>query len=290
MRLLRLTQETLAPDQYRVRLRLEGDGLPQEAAARFRFQMSEQEREDVRWYLEDFLQYPLDPAPAVAARVEARLAEIGEELFRALFQGDDDARDLWATLRAHLNETRVEIITGVAEAATIPWELLRDPKTGVHLALRAHTFVRSQPQTAQKAYWPQLDPDEPIRILLAICRPGGRVQIRRGRSVAGRRGGQHQAPAGGGGHHPVRRRRERGAVDLPAARRRAAAGGQPGGVRGGGGSGWGNGRARRGAVVGASEHAVGQLIRLAAGRGGGPGELVVELRGFGIFDLGFGSG
>jgi hypothetical protein len=184
MRLLRLTQETIAPDQYRVRLRLEGDGLPQEAAAQFRFQMSEQEREDVRWYLEDFLQYPLDPAPAVAARVEARLAEIGEELFRALFQGDDDTRDLWATLRAHLNETRVEIITGVAEAATIPWELLRDPKTGVHLALRAHTFVRSQPQTAQKAYWPQLNPDEPIRILLAICRPGGREDVPF-RSVAG---------------------------------------------------------------------------------------------------------
>ena len=169
---LRLTQETIAENRYRARLRLEGDGPPQEAVAEFAFELSAQDREDVRWYLEDYLQYPMDPAPAIAARIEARLAEIGAEQFRAVFQANDDARDLWATLRAHLNDTRIEIITGVAEATAIPWELLRDPKTGVHLALRAPVFVRSHPQTAQRPYWPQLTPDDPIRILLVIARPG----------------------------------------------------------------------------------------------------------------------
>ncbi|MBK8930887.1 MAG: CHAT domain-containing protein [Chloroflexi bacterium] len=170
---LRLTQETIAENQYRARLRLEGDGLPQEATAVFTFALTAQDREDLRWYLEDFLQYPRDPAPAIAARIEQRLADVGDELFRAIFQADDDARDLWATLRANLNNTRVEIVTGVAEAAAIPWELLRDPKTGVHLALRAPAFVRSHAQTAQKAYWAAPDPADPIRILLVICRPGG---------------------------------------------------------------------------------------------------------------------
>jgi hypothetical protein len=184
MSTLRLTQETISPNQYRARLRLEGDGLPQEAAAEFSFQLSEQDREDVRWYLEDFLQYPMDPAPAIAARIEERLAAIGDELFRAIFQADDDARDLWATLRAHLNETRVEIIADVVEAAAIPWELLRDPKTGVHLALRTPAFVRSHARTAQKPYWSPPNPDDPIRILLVICRPGGREDVPF-RSVAG---------------------------------------------------------------------------------------------------------
>lgn len=169
---LRLTQETIAENRYRARLRLEGSGPPQEAVAEFAFELSAQDSEDVRWYLEDYLQYPMDPAPAIAARIEARLAEIGAELFRAVFQANDDARDLWATLRAHLNDTRIEIITGVAEATAIPWELLRDPKTGVHLALRAPVFVRSHSQTAQRPYWPQLNPDDPIRILLVIARPG----------------------------------------------------------------------------------------------------------------------
>ena len=184
MRILRLTQETLNDNQYRVRLRLEDGGLPQEAVAEFSFEMSAQDPEDVRWYLEDYLQYPMDPAPAIAARIEARLAEIGETLFRALFQANDDARDLWATLRAQLNDTRIEIITGVAEATAIPWELLRDPKTGVHLALRAPVFVRSHPQAAQRPYWPQLDPGDPIRILLVISRPGRDEDVPF-RSVAG---------------------------------------------------------------------------------------------------------
>ncbi len=170
---LRLTQETIQENQYRARLRLEGDGPPQEAVAEFTFALSAQDREDLRWYLEDFLQYPKDPAPAIAAHIEQRLADVGDELFRAIFQADDDARDLWATLRANLNNTRVEIVTDVAEAASIPWELLRDPRTGVHLALRAPAFVRSHAQTAQRAYWATPDPAGPIRILLVICRPGG---------------------------------------------------------------------------------------------------------------------
>ena len=61
--------------------------------------MSEQDREDLRWYLEDHLQYPLDPAPKIAARIEGRIAEIGRDLFSRIFQSNDDARDLWATAR-----------------------------------------------------------------------------------------------------------------------------------------------------------------------------------------------
>jgi hypothetical protein len=40
-----------------------------------------QDQEDIRWYLEDYLQYPLEPAPKIAARIESRMAEPGAELF-----------------------------------------------------------------------------------------------------------------------------------------------------------------------------------------------------------------
>jgi len=167
---LRLTQFTEAEDKYRVEVALEGDGLPrQTATSRFDFKLSPQDHEDLRWYLEDYLQYPLDPAPKIAARIEKRMSEVGVELFKAVFQ--DDARDLWATLRGKLNKTRVEIITGVREAAAIPWELLRDPKTDAVLALRAQAFVRAQPQPAQRPHLPAKT-FGPIRILLVICRPG----------------------------------------------------------------------------------------------------------------------
>ena len=109
--------------------------------------------------------------PAGSAFLDDRL-DIGVDLFRAVFQADDDARDLWATLRARLNDTRVEVITGVQEATAIPWELIRDPKTDDPLALYARSFVRAQPQAARKPSLPEYEEDEPIRILLVICRPG----------------------------------------------------------------------------------------------------------------------
>ncbi len=96
---LRLTQHTESPDHYHVELALEGDGLPRQTAnPRFEFQLGEQDYDDIRWYLEDYLQYPLDPEP-IRAGIEGRMAEIGTQLFKAVFQSDDDARDLWATLR-----------------------------------------------------------------------------------------------------------------------------------------------------------------------------------------------
>lgn len=90
---LRLIQQALSSsDEYHVRLELTGDEnyAPHVAEARFSFALTPQDGEDIRWYLEDYLQFPFDPAPKVAARVEARLSEIGGELFRAIFQADDD--------------------------------------------------------------------------------------------------------------------------------------------------------------------------------------------------------
>jgi hypothetical protein len=138
--------------------------------ARFAFSLTPQDQEDMRWYLEDYVQTPFGPEQKIAARVERRVAEIGVELFKAVFHAGDDARDLWVTLRAHLNQTRVEVIAGVREATAIPWELIRDPKTDAPLALRARAFVRAQPQAAQRPRLPRAGAGA-VRILLVICRP-----------------------------------------------------------------------------------------------------------------------
>lgn len=115
---LRLTQRTEGPDRYAVEVAWQADATARRTATPpFDFKMTPQDHERLRWYLEDYLQYPFDPAPKIAAEVEKRTAELGHELFRAVFHADDDARDIWADVRDHLADTRVEVATGVREAA-----------------------------------------------------------------------------------------------------------------------------------------------------------------------------
>ena len=173
--LLRLKQHIEKEDDYRIQIEFEDDGTRETPEARFEFKVTDSDRADLRWYLEDYLQYPLDPAPKIAERIEGRIRDLGIELFKKIFQANDETRDLWATLRDRLADTRVEVATDVKGATALPWELLRDPKTDEALALRAKTFVRSFSKPAQKVHKPQ--PADKVRILLVICRPGGSEDV-----------------------------------------------------------------------------------------------------------------
>jgi len=183
-RILRLTQTSLGESKYRVEIALEGDDPRRIASSELSFKLAPQDQEDIRWYLEDYLVSPKDPGQEIAARIEKRMAEIGIELFKEISQYNDDTREIWSAIRNKLNDTRVEIITGVEEATSIPWELMRDPRTDSHLALRVRAFVRASNQPAQIPVLPNTD-SVPIRILLVICRPGGSKDVPF-RSVASR--------------------------------------------------------------------------------------------------------
>ena len=158
-----------------VELGLEGAGRGAVAEAEVGFGLSAQDREDVRWYLEDYLQYPVAPAPQIAGRVQARLAELGADLFRQVFEANRDTIRLWDAVAGSLPTTRVEVDAGIEGGSAVPWELLRDPATDGVLALRAGAFVRTHPETAV----PVSVPDQPggLRVLLVICRPGGREDV-----------------------------------------------------------------------------------------------------------------
>ena len=151
---LRLTQTSPTSGRHRVQLDLDGDGLPQSAVAEFAFALVDQDREDLRWYLEDYLKYPVDPAPRIAARVQERMAEVGRELFSAIFDSDSGARALWADASRDLAGTRVEVVSEVDAATALPWELLRVPATDTPVALEAAAFVRAQRQVARRAQAP----------------------------------------------------------------------------------------------------------------------------------------
>lgn len=173
MSVIRLTQTTVGTNQYRVEIAIEGDGQPRSIAiSEFQFGLSFQEQGDIRWYLEDFLQYDLKLEADRGAKIEQKIVEIGKELFEKVFDSNRDASDLWARLSPKINDTRIEIVTEVSEAATIPWELIYDQKTQIFLSLRASAFVRTHPTAAQRPQVPQISSDC-VRILLIICRTEG---------------------------------------------------------------------------------------------------------------------
>ncbi|MEG3838652.1 CHAT domain-containing protein [Microcoleus sp. herbarium14] len=170
---LRVIQHTESqPNHYRVEVTLEVNGTILLSESHFEFKVKEQVQENIRWYLEDFLQYPQDPAPKIADKVEQRMTEIGVELFEKVFHANDDTRQVWEGLCHHINDTRVEIVTGDRDATAIPWELIRDRESNMPLALRAGAFVRTNLQAVQHLQTPQIV-DGKIRILVIICRPKG---------------------------------------------------------------------------------------------------------------------
>jgi hypothetical protein len=172
MPLLRLRQFAEGENRYRVVAEFGNGGVRRSAESRFELQLTAQDQEDIRWYLEDFLQYPMEPAPAIAARIEGRMAEIGAELFTKALGNTP----VWQEVRHNLSATRIEIETTVKDAAALPWELMRDPEADVPLALRARAFVRATHDAVQPPKLVQ-SAGGPIRVLLVICRPRGSEDV-----------------------------------------------------------------------------------------------------------------
>jgi hypothetical protein len=173
---LQIEEEANTADGLVVRLTLsEGNRLRVCGPFKVTFSFSERDREDLRWYLEDFLSFAEDPAPHIAARVETRICALGEELFRSIFQAEPANTELWNAVEARLEAVRVEVKTQARPFMNVPWELLRSPDSGVKVACAAQAFVRIDRASAQS--FTGNEGKNVLRILLIISRPGGGADV-----------------------------------------------------------------------------------------------------------------
>lgn len=171
--ILRITEKSTSQGKYQVHIELmEEDDRPLTADVSFEFNLSPQDQERLRWYFEDYLEYSQEPSPSIARQVERLLKQIGSELFDKTFKSNEDARIIWLYIRPILNETRMEIITDTQDGVGIPWELMCDSDTPQPLVIGAGSFLRTYAHLAEPVRKPKIDKG-PIRVLLAICRPGG---------------------------------------------------------------------------------------------------------------------
>ena len=145
MTTLHIEQRHLHDHTYAITLRLSRDKQAElTARAEIEFALAEQEQEDLRWYLEEYLQVAGSSADLTAQQVTVLMRTRGEELYSKVLDGDPRTRAVWFAIREQLAELRIEITTPIAEAASIPWELMRDPHSDSAISLRVRAFVRVQ--------------------------------------------------------------------------------------------------------------------------------------------------
>ncbi|MBI5296909.1 MAG: tetratricopeptide repeat protein [Chloroflexi bacterium] len=123
---------------------------------------------ELRWYLENYWQWPSDIDDERAREVEGKLPKWGKALMDAIIQKSSDAMRLFGRFSEADGERMLTIDTTEPRILRLPWELLRDEggylfSEQISVRRRMH---KVKPQTVQPF-------DLPVRILMVTCRPDG---------------------------------------------------------------------------------------------------------------------
>ncbi|TAX63352.1 tetratricopeptide repeat protein [Rhizobium ruizarguesonis] len=170
----RLEVEELSNGRVQVALRRAGQ-IRAEAAgkpAAFNPRFGTQEREDLRWYLEDYLMAPFAVYEERGRAVERRLPEWGKALFEAVFGPRKPGHG--AYIKARENPTELALISRSPAFLSLPWELLQDPKRTTPLALDLTAIDRTFDVEGAAAPVPA---GEMLRVLMVIARPAGLADV-----------------------------------------------------------------------------------------------------------------
>ena len=134
--------------------------------------VSEQERSDLQWYLEEYWKWPYEGFAKRGKEVEALLVEIGKRLYKAVFESVNVVEVVQAwRLQPHVAR-QISIISDIPGVLSLPWELLHDERG--FLALRTRnpvSIIRRLPQRILSEFSTPFEP--PLRVLLVTARPAG---------------------------------------------------------------------------------------------------------------------
>ncbi|GLW90425.1 CHAT domain-containing tetratricopeptide repeat protein [Actinokineospora globicatena] len=128
-------------------------------------------REDLRWYVEDYLRAPFGVYAERGPQAAAKLTQWGHDLFRAIFAKAEAGYREW---RASATPELV-LRSDQAEWLGLPWELCADPARPTPLALdgvRITRVLESAEQVPAFAVTGQR-----LRVLMVISRPEGPQDI-----------------------------------------------------------------------------------------------------------------
>lgn len=170
----RLLVELGAGGRVSVGAWLDGELLPFGEPVELALPLADGALEELRWYLEDYLQAPFGVYGDRGPMVEACLADWGTAMFSAVF-GAGPGRDVYARVRTRGDDVEVVFRSSSPKLLGLPWELLRDPARPDPLALELAGVSRSLP-VADAAETIRV-PDGRLRVLMVISRPAGTADV-----------------------------------------------------------------------------------------------------------------
>ncbi len=132
--------------------------------------LTSEERDDLRWYLEEYWKWPYEGFALRGKQVEDLLVVVGKRLYEAAF-GNSSAKGILHAWQQQLGGQRqISITSDIPGVLSLPWELLHD--TEGFLALRKPDPVSIVRRLAQSGTSAESATFElPLRILLVTARP-----------------------------------------------------------------------------------------------------------------------
>src|SRR6266567_4128446 len=131
----------------------------------------QQERDDLRWYLEEYWKWPYEGFAQHARGVEELLPTLGKRLYESVFGSRQADRIVQKWLDTE-GEHQISIISDIPHALSLPWELLHSEQG--YLVMRTQepvSILRRLPQSESTTASTSFEP--PLRVLLVTARPQG---------------------------------------------------------------------------------------------------------------------
>lgn len=161
---LRITFPGGAEVGYRAQI-TDADGSKLGVEVPFTLLLSADDYEDLRWYLEDYMDLPDGGAVTRARRIERNLERWGRNLHDALFTAAEN-RDLLRRLLAGPEPRELTIATREPALLRLPWELMADDAGSLAQRVSVRRQLERRPETTA------LHPARlPLRILYVVSRP-----------------------------------------------------------------------------------------------------------------------
>lgn len=135
--------------------------------------LTPKDRQEIRWYVETYGAHSLaDPDDQEAARIARRLPEIGQALFRAIFNESKAYRVFGRFQDVEQGQRLLTIDAEDAAILSLPWELLHDPDGTYLFRERPHISVRRRISGATGGRAPFLvKPKRQLHLLFVVSRP-----------------------------------------------------------------------------------------------------------------------